>query len=222
MSEQTSKYAFLTTREAANRLGISLRTAQLWSEQGILEAWKTEGGHRRITQRSVDHLLMGGRKEDAPRVGDKAPAEVAQFRITLEPEIEKLRVLVVEDDNVLLKLYRLCFEHWDLPVELSTASNGYDGLILVGRTSPDMLIADLMLPGMDGFSMIRTLHGSALREGLEIVVVTGLDDTSIEAQGGLPPGIRVFKKPVPFDTLRNHVKRLIDRRRTLSGLMATL
>mgnify|MGYP000630290012 CR=1 FL=1 len=45
--------SFLTTREAAQVLGVSLRTTQLWVENGQLDAWKTEGGHRRISRASV-------------------------------------------------------------------------------------------------------------------------------------------------------------------------
>ena len=48
---------FCTTREAAQMLGVSLRTAQLWAESGLLEAWKTDGGHRRISRHSVERLL---------------------------------------------------------------------------------------------------------------------------------------------------------------------
>jgi len=46
-----------TTRQAAEALGVALRTAQLWTESGRLRAWKTEGGHRRILVESVRELL---------------------------------------------------------------------------------------------------------------------------------------------------------------------
>lgn len=46
-----------TTRQAAEALGVALRTAQLWTESGRLRAWKTEGGHRRILVSSVKELL---------------------------------------------------------------------------------------------------------------------------------------------------------------------
>lgn len=48
--------AFLTTREAAQVLGVSLRTVQLWVDGGTLDAWKTVGGHRRVTKESVERL----------------------------------------------------------------------------------------------------------------------------------------------------------------------
>ena len=40
----------LSTREAAEQLGVALRTVQLWVEAGVLPAWKTAGGHRRISR----------------------------------------------------------------------------------------------------------------------------------------------------------------------------
>ena len=46
-----------STRDAARRLGISVRTAQLWVEEGRLRAWKTPGGHRRILRESVERLV---------------------------------------------------------------------------------------------------------------------------------------------------------------------
>ena len=39
---------YITSRQAASQLGLSLRTIQLWVENGVLSAWKTAGGHRRI------------------------------------------------------------------------------------------------------------------------------------------------------------------------------
>lgn len=193
----SSKETFCTTREAAKRLGVSLRTAQLWSESGLLEAWKTDGGHRRISLESVQRVLDKNR-----------PLEPQT-----QSEIGKLKVLVVEDDNILLRIYKARLGTWDLPIEVITAPNAYDALVLIGRESPDLMIADLMMPGIDGFQMIRTLMNSPFKEGMEIVVVSGLSPQEIEAQGGLPQGIPIYPKPIPFDALRTHCQNMIDRRR---------
>lgn len=193
---QIRNTAFCTTRQAAKALGVSLRTAQLWVESGILEAWKTEGGHRRISVVSVDRLLGKGALEAA----------------SPEPAAGRLRILVVEDDNVLLKLYKMRIAGWQLPIDLSTANNGYEALMRIGRESPDLMIADLSMPGMDGFQMIRCLAASSFREGMEIVIVTGLDGHQIEQHGGVPKDIRCFSKPVPFAELRQVAEHLLARR----------
>lgn len=195
---------FYTTREAAKRLGVSLRTAQLWSESGLLEAWKTEGGHRRITSASVEKLLAGNNPSSAPRK---------------DSGMDQLKVLVVEDDNVLLRLYKLRMTTWGLPLEVFPASNGYEALVLVGRESPDLMISDLHMDGIDGFQMVRTMCNSPFKEGMEIVVVSGLDKAEIEARGGLPAGVPVYPKPVPFDLLHGLCESLLERRR--QGLSAS-
>ena len=127
----------------------------------------------------------------------------------------RLKILVAEDDNVLIKLYRACIATWGLPIDVTTASNGYEALVLVGREQPDLMISDLMMPGMDGFQMVRTLTASSFREGMEIVVVTGMDAEEIAARGGLPPGVRVLSKPVPFAELKVLAESLITRRAKL-------
>src|SRR5438874_13406548 len=48
---------FCSTKEAATMLGVSHRTVQLWVESGVLQAWKTAGGHRRIALASVNRLV---------------------------------------------------------------------------------------------------------------------------------------------------------------------
>ena len=195
----SSKIAYCTTREAAEMLGVSLRTAQLWVESGLLEAWKTDGGHRRINRTSVQRLLDG---EAKPRQRGAAPARQG----------ERMKILVVEDDSLLLKLYKTVIGNWNLPIDTITAGNGVDGLIRVGRDAPDLMITDLGMPDLDGFQMIHRLAATSYREGMDIVVVSGLDPADIEARGGLPKGIRIFSKPVPFDQLRAICAGMLERR----------
>lgn len=186
-------------------LGVSLRTAQLWVDSGVLEAWRTEGGHRRITVASVERLLRQNRPVDEASVNAVVPPATI--------DLGRLKILVVEDDNTLLKLYRIHMTGWNLPIEVMTAANGYDALVLIGREQPDLMIADLNMPGMDGFQMVRSLSSSSFREGMEIVVVTGLDDEDIVTRGGMPPGVRVMHKPIPFVELKSLVEGMIARRR---------
>jgi len=202
------KREFCTTREAAEVLGVSLRTAQLWVDSGILQAWKTEGGHRRISVDSVEKLMRMGNstQKSGNASGTKAGVPV---------DLTRLKILVVEDDNTLIKLYRTYIGSWNLPLQISTAMNGYEALMLVGREQPDLMIADLSMPGMDGFQMIRTLAGSSFREGMEIVVVTGMEDETIAAQGGLPENIKIFHKPIPFVELRAMVEAMMAERAAL-------
>ena len=57
MNHEANPSLTCSTRDAARLLGVSVRTAQLWVEDGRLRAWKTPGGHRRILVESVERLL---------------------------------------------------------------------------------------------------------------------------------------------------------------------
>jgi excisionase family DNA binding protein len=189
----------LSTREAAERLGVALRTVQLWVESGVLPAWKTAGGHRRISRIAVERLISERR---AALAGDSGvvPASSASGDV-------RLRLMVVEDEPELLRLLTMVISGWELPLVVTAATNGFEALLRMGQDCPDLLITDLNMPGMDGFKMIASLRsvGRAF-DDLEIVVVTALTPEEIIHRGGLPAGVRVFHKPVPFDELEALVR----------------
>lgn len=65
-----------STREAADMLGVSLRTIQLWVDGGVLDAWKTAGGHRRVSLDSVQRLKKGHDREATGRIRAEMGQEV--------------------------------------------------------------------------------------------------------------------------------------------------
>ena len=79
------------------------------------------------------------------------------------------------------------------------------------RTVP--IAADLRIPGIDGFEMIRRLRENALSSDVAIVVVSALGAKEIAAAGGLPPDVTVYRKPIPFQELHGYVQALIAQRR---------
>lgn len=188
---------YLSTRQAALRLGVSLGTVQNMVESGALEAWKTAGGHRRIPVSSVNTLL-------ARRKGvSEIPSD----------GINQLDILVAEDEPILQALYRATFEHWNLPLHLRMVDNGFDGLIQVGQKMPDVLIADLMMPGMDGFEMIRHLRANPVFAAMDIIVVSAMEREEIAAHQ-LPADITLFGKPIPFHEIKGFLLgRLAARQR---------
>ena len=190
---------FISTAQAARQLGLSLGAVQQMVECGTLAGWKTAGGHRRIRQDSVDALLAKAR---SPGLQSRAGSTSG-----------KLRVLVVEDDRLLQSIYRETFAAWEAPLELRIIGHGLDALVEVGREPPDLLIADLRIPGIDGFEMIRRLRENALSSAVPIVVVSALSTKEIAAAGGLPADVTVYRKPIPFNELHGYVQALIAQRR---------
>jgi excisionase family DNA binding protein len=198
MSTSSVEKSFCTTREAATLLGVSVGTVQLWAESGLLQAWKTAGGHRRVMRESVEKLLHRPQAQTPVRRNADLDSPSALMYNT----DRRLQVLVVEDDPNLLLLYEAHIAGWPMAPQLVVANNAFVALMIIGRTCPDLLITDLRMPGMDGFVMLNALRKAPEASNTRIVVVTGLDRSEIEARGGLPPDMEILGKPIPFDRLR--------------------
>ncbi len=196
--------AFCTTRQAAERIGVSHRTVQMWVENGSLQAWKTAGGHRRITNESVERLLEGRRNAlaggPAPAGAPAAPPAERPIAAARPPAAAR-SVLIVDDDASLLRLYELEISTWGLDLSVRKAGNGIEALLRIGEARPDVLISDLHMPGLDGFGMIRTLRGNPATASLPLVVVSGMDKPTVLAMG-LPEDVAVLTKPAPLAALR--------------------
>lgn len=175
---------YLTTREAAALLGVSVPTTQQWVERGLLKGWKTDGGHRRIQYDSV--------LEEMKLLRQKAELRQAPYVMS---------VVIVEDDIHLLKLYKVHMASWPFGTKPYVALNGYEGLVLLGEVHPHLLICDLRLPGVNGFNLVRGLCEIERFKHMGIVVISGLPMREIDAHGGLPVRVEVMGKPVDFSRL---------------------
>lgn len=202
MPETQIEKSFCTTREAATLLGVSVGTVQLWVESGLLQAWKTAGGHRRVLRESVHQLLH---KKPAPPPSPPAPVAPA-----VPPR--RLNVLVVEDDPNLLRLYQAHLARWPMAPEVTLTDNAVTALLMMGRQCPDLLITDLCMTGMDGFNMLRVLRETPeIAKTTTIVVVSGLDSDEIKQRGGIPSEIEVLSKPIPFPRLKSIATDLVTQ-----------
>ena len=200
MSSPPVEKAFCTTSEAAALLGVSVGTVQLWVENGMLQAWKTAGGHRRVMRDSVQALL-----HKVPPPGGGASGTVLTVPSGSTPSVvpsgHRLTILVVEDDANLLRLYEANLSRWPMQPDVITVNSAIAGLVMMGRCKPDLLITDLHMPGMDGFEMLRELDRIPETAQTIIVAVTGLDPRDIQARGGLPTSVQILPKPIPFSRL---------------------
>lgn len=183
-----------TTREAAKLLDVSLRTVQLWVEGGALSAWRTPGGHRRVSAASLEALLS------------------ARGTAKTETSSREISVLIVEDDKALSRLYEVTISGWGIPVRIEIAQDGFDALIRLGRHKPDIIIADINMPGMDGITMLQKIRADSKCNDVEIIVVTGLDGEQIQHRGGVPEGVSVFLKPAPFGLIQAKIQEIANRR----------
>jgi excisionase family DNA binding protein len=168
------------TTYAAKLLGLSVGTIQTLVEKNELQAWKTQGGHRRISMPSI--------------------REYQRKHNMLIPHADgrdnRLRVLLVEDDPVTREMLRDFCTRCAMPIDCTAMSSGLEALIDISSIQPDVLIADLNMPGVDGFELLRTLRNNAQFNRMTCLVVSALAPEDIEFRGGLPEGTIFMAKPV--------------------------
>jgi excisionase family DNA binding protein len=113
----------LTTREAAQLLGVAVSTVQIWMESGALPAWKTPGGHRRVRMSAVRQLQMRQRDArivpDAGRPADPAPAAAAEPPAGFD-EPSSPALLDTPPEEVFDRLVRLAAQVTECPMALVT------------------------------------------------------------------------------------------------------
>ena len=117
------------------------------------------------------------------------------------------RVLVVDDipSNIKLLEARLVAEYFDVV----SASNGQDALAQIAEQEPDIVLLDVMMPGMDGFEACRRIKKNPKTAHIPVVMVTALDQTS-DRVAGLDAGADDFlTKPVDDAALFARVRSLV-------------
>ena len=123
-----------TTTKVAKIFGVTPRTIQMWADSGMIKVTKTLGGHRRITSQEVDRLAreLGRGRSDKPRQDSAKQAEPTERSLD-----DVVRVMIVDDDKDLLKLYQMQIESWQTPkTEVFLAHDGYDALLQIGSKKP--------------------------------------------------------------------------------------
>lgn len=187
-------------------LGVSLRTVQLWVEAGVLSAWKTQGGHRRISLESVEKVLA---ERD---VISNLKWNARQKATNADTAINSLKVLIAEDNEVYRDLLEFYFKNLEIPVDMTFVADGFECLISLGKQVPDIIMTDLNMPKISGFDMIRHLATNDIYDNVEIIALTGLTQADIDQKGGLPARVKVFFKPFSFKQLELIVDELIKRK----------
>ncbi len=183
VSDPDTRDTDCSTVEVARRLGLAVRSVQLMVDRGELDAWKTPGGHRRIRRASVDRWLAEHRSGGAP-------TKPAAARRNGRP-----RVLLIEDSRHFQNLVALLMKSRFPEVELHQADDGVAGLALAGRLEPEVLLVDILLPGIDGATLITGLRSHPQFARSRLIVVTSLDAEGLAPYALALEGLPVVHKP---------------------------
>jgi two-component system alkaline phosphatase synthesis response regulator PhoP len=85
---------------------------------------------------------------------------------------KEISVLIVEDDTMISNMYKLKLENDGYRV--ITADNGADGLTAAKEKKPDIVLLDIILPQLDGFSVLKEIKGEEKTRKIPVVMLTNL------------------------------------------------
>ncbi len=180
----TTEPDWLTLGQAAKFLGVAQSTIRKWSDQGRVPAFYTPGGHRRYRRRDLESFLdrsgPGGRTEGP-------------------------LVLVVDDDAALRELIRVSLTLDGYAVR--EAASAEEALAAIEDTAPDLVLLDVVMPGVDGWQMLQRMqerHGS-----IPVIMFSGKVDEESAAEAESRGAQGFIGKPFDPQQLIERAKQLV-------------
>ncbi len=123
------------------------------------------------------------------------------------------KVLIVDDEmDTLLPLKRSLEVEDYIVVE---ALNGQEALNMVKNEIPDIILLDLMLPGMDGYEVCSRLKNNALTKNIPIIMLTARDDVKDRVKGLETGADDYVAKPFNLHELKARIKSVLRRSRNM-------
>ncbi|MBI5642152.1 MAG: response regulator [Deltaproteobacteria bacterium] len=120
---------------------------------------------------------------------------------------KKARILVADDDRFYLQIYSDLLT--DLGHEFITAENGLEAIEKLRAYQPDLLIIDVVMPGMTGFEVTKRLKQDPLTMHIPVLIVTSLSDRDSKIKGLLNGADELLSKPIDETEFRVRVKNIL-------------
>jgi CheY-like chemotaxis protein len=112
---------------------------------------------------------------------------------------EKKRILIVDDEPSITRLLKLNLEQTG-DYEVATENVSQAALVAAERFQPDLMLLDVMMPGLDGGSLASQLQGSPKLKGVPIVFLTAaITREEVRKRQGVVGGLPFLAKPVDLD-----------------------
>jgi len=193
---KNKKNEFISTSEASRLCGVARTTISKWIDEGLLKAFVTPGGHRKIEKEDLKDFIE--RHGLVPRAG------------TFEEETRK-KILVVDDNPNDIRLIQVAFLAAQDKYEVHTATGGFEAIYKIGEIKPDLVVLDIVMPDMDGFSVCKNIKGNPITRGVKVIAVTAYPDKE-KREKALSCGVEAFfTKPLDLESLIKKILSLLEQ-----------
>jgi DNA-binding response OmpR family regulator len=123
----------------------------------------------------------------------------------------RYRALVVDDERDFRLLMTMFLRRSGMPIDVDVASNGPDALGQAAAHLPDLILLDIMMPGMDGFEVCHQLRADPRTAAIPILMLTALDEAAGRTRGFLVGTDDYLGKPFARAELLARVRRILQR-----------
>ncbi len=168
-----------TTHDISRMLQVDPSTVSKWIDRGILVAFRTPGGHRRVRAGDLRSFLIAHEMPVPEELGSSA-----------------VRLVAVDDEKPVLDALKRAFKAYGHQVELTTTTSGVEALLLVTELKPHGLLIDLTMPEVDGLEVCRRIRARKNLEGVRLITMTGRHSPETVEQSLKAGALACIAKPV--------------------------
>lgn len=206
------------SKQEGSGIGLALakELIQLHGGRIILESETGKGSCFSIFLPATekDGMNIPGIPQEADHIEEISPKRNA----SLNGSSIELPLMLVVDDNADIRNYiKLNFER-DYHVEL--ASNGSEGFERAVETIPDIVISDIMMPGMDGLELCRSLKSDERTSHIPVILLTARQSDEAKTEGYETGADAYVIKPFSTNVLRSQLQNLLAQRQRLRELFS--
>jgi len=142
----------------------------------------------------------------------KAQLQLKKKAMLDKEKRESFSMLIVEDNGDVLNFMK---ESFIADFEVHTASNGIDGLNRAKEVSPDIIISDVMMPGMNGIELCSKLKSDIYTSHIPVILLTARTQLIFKMEGIETGADDYITKPFNFSLIEARVWNLIENRQKL-------
>jgi ammonium transporter, Amt family len=130
-------------------------------------------------------------------------------RLAARADETRPMVLVVDDESADRELHCLALHSWGL--RAIAAGDGWEALVCARTLRPALVIADVRMPGLDGWGLLRRLRAAPETADIPVLLVTGHDESWRPHASAAEGAVGVLRKPIDLDALRRATTALVER-----------
>jgi len=163
-----SKQSYLTPKVVADLLMVSTATIRLWAENGALKSRLTAGGHRRFMKEDLDAFIQAKNLE--PNISNPSKHENTEL-----PN----KILIVDDEQLFAEFLQTMLNIELQNVETKISLDGFDAANKLRDFSPDIVLLDLNIPGLNGFKVCKYIKQTPALKHIRVIAISGeLNETN--------------------------------------------